>query len=177
MRTLWQHSYRCAFYAYYVAKSFKRSGPKDLLDDVYVGGILHDLGQIVISSLHPELLERITKVCRDKGIPGRMLENFSVGLNHAEVGALIAKKWNFPEQLVTSIRCHHEPGKAPAAAKDIVNCVYLANTICDIERERLGFEQVDKAVLKDFGIETEEQLNKIQEKLAKMFDDQRARFQ
>ena len=115
MRSLWQHSYRCAFYAYYIAKSFKKR--KELLDDVYVGAILHDLGQIVIASLHPDLLERITKVCKDKGIPARMLENFSVGLNHAEVGALIAKKWNFPEQLVYAIRFHHEPTQAPAAAR------------------------------------------------------------
>ena len=175
MRTLWQHSYRCAFYAYYIAKSFKKK--KELLDDVYVGGILHDLGQIVIASLHPELLDRITKVCKEKGIPARMLENFSVGLNHAEVGALIAKKWNFPDQLVTAIRYHHEPMQAPAGARDIVYCVYLANTICDIERERIGFDQVQTQVLKDFGIETEEQLSKIQEKLSKLFDDQRQKFQ
>ena len=175
MRSLWQHSYRCAFYAYYIAKSFKKK--KELLDDVYVGGILHDLGQIVIASLHPDLLDRITKVCKEKGIPSRMLENFSVGLNHAEIGALIAKKWNFPDQLVTAIRFHHEPQQAPVAGRDIVYCVYLANTICDIERERIGFDQVSAQVLKDFGIETEDQLNRIQEKLSKLFDDQRQKFQ
>ena len=175
MRSLWQHSYRCAFYAYYIAKSFKKK--KELLDDVYVGGILHDLGQIVIASLHPDLLERITKVCKDKGIPARMLEDFSVGLNHAEVGALIAKKWNFPEQLISAIRFHHEPTQAPAVARDIVYCVYLANTICDIERERIGFGQVQTAVLKDFGIDTEDQLTRIREKLSKLFDDQRQKFQ
>jgi putative nucleotidyltransferase with HDIG domain len=175
MRTLWQHSYRCAFYAYYVARSFKRR--KELLDDVYVGGILHDLGQIVIASLHPDLLERITKVCREKGIPARMLENFSVGLNHAEVGALIAKKWNFPEQLIIAIRFHHDPTQCPTANRDIVYCVYLANSICDIERERIGFDQISTTVLRDFGIETEDQLNVIQQKLSKLFDDQRSKFQ
>ena len=175
MRSLWQHSYRCAFYAYYIAKSFKKK--KELLDDVYVGGILHDLGQIVIASLHPDLLDRITRVCKEKGIPARMLENFSVGLNHAEVGALIAKKWNFPEQLVTAIRFHHEPLQAPTPSRDIVYCVYLANVICDIEREKTGFDQIHVPVLRDFGIETEDQLNKIQEKLAKLFDDQRQKFQ
>jgi putative nucleotidyltransferase with HDIG domain len=175
MRALWQHSYRVAFYAYYIAKSFKRK--KELLDDVYVGGILHDLGQIVIASLHPDLLDRITKVCKEKGIPSRLLENFSVGLNHAEVGALIAKKWNFPDQLVTAIRYHHEPTQAPQPARDIVYCVYLANAICDIERERIGFDQVQVPVLRDFGIETEAQLLKIQEKLAKLMEDQRAKFQ
>ena len=56
-----------------------------------------------------------------------MLENFSIGLNHAEVGALIAKKWNFPDQLVTAIRYHHEPMLAPPESRDIVFCVYLAN--------------------------------------------------
>ncbi|HEY9593402.1 MAG TPA: HDOD domain-containing protein [Spirochaetia bacterium] len=175
MRGMWQHAYRAAFYAYYIAKSFKKK--KDLLDDVYVGGILHDLGQIVIASLHPELLERITRICREKGIPARLLEDFSIGLNHAEVGALIAKKWNFPEQLVAAIRYHHNPLQAPAATRDIVFCVYLANAICDIERERIGFEQVEPTVLKDFGVETEDQLSMIQTKLAKVFDDQRQKFQ
>jgi putative nucleotidyltransferase with HDIG domain len=175
MRSLWQHSYRCAFYAYFLAKGFKRR--KEILDDVYVGGILHDLGQIVIASLHPDLLERITRVCKDKGIPAGMLENFSVGLNHAEVGALIARKWNFPEQLVNAIRYHHEPSQSPAQGRDIVYSVYLANAICDLEREKMGFDQIQAFVLKDFGIETEDQLNKIQEKLARAFEDQRAKFQ
>ncbi|MGA2974760.1 MAG: HDOD domain-containing protein [Spirochaetia bacterium] len=175
MRSLWQNAYRCAFYAYYIAKSFKKK--KELLDDVYVGGILCDLGQIVIASMHPDLLDRITRVCKDKGIPARMLENFSIGLNHAEVGALIAKKWNFPEQLVTAIRFHQEPLQAPPNARDIVYCVYLANVICDMERERIGFDQVQSQVLRDFNIETEAQLNKIQEKLSKLFDTQRQKFQ
>ena len=55
--------------------------------------------------------------------------------------------------------------------------MYLANAICDIERERIVFDQVQTAVLKDFGIETEEQLMKIEEKLSKLFDDQRQKFQ
>ncbi len=174
MRALWQHSYRCAFYAYMLAKSFKRR--KEILDDVYVGGILHDLGQIVIASLHPDLLERITKVCKEKGIPSKMLENFSVGLNHAEVGALIAKKWNFPEQLISAIRYHHEPSMSTQRDRDIVYSVYLANAICDMERDKIGFDQISTFVLRDFNIETEDQLVKIQERLAKVFDDQRQKF-
>jgi putative nucleotidyltransferase with HDIG domain len=175
MRGLWQHSYKCAFYAYMLAKSFKRK--KEILDDVYVGGILHDLGQIVVASLHPDLLERISKVCKDKGIPGRMLENFSVGLNHAEVGAMIAANWNFPEQLVSAIRYHHEPLLSPPPSRDIVYSVYLANAVCDLEREKIGFDQISSLVLKDFGIETEDQLRKIQERVAKAFEDQKQKFQ
>ncbi len=175
MRSMWTHAYRVAFYAYMLARSFKKK--KELLDDVYVGGILHDLGQIVIASLHPDLLDRITRICKEKGIPAKLLEDFSVGLNHAEVGALIAKKWNFPEQLVSAIRYHHDPTQAPPEHRDIAACVYLANIICNIERERVGFEQIQLPVLKDFGITTEEQLGRIQEKLSGAFEDQRSKFQ
>lgn len=175
MRALWQHSYRTAYYAYMLAKAFKRR--KEILDDVYVGGILHDLGQIVIASLHPDLLERIKKVCHEKAIESRLLENFSVGLNHAEVGALIARKWNFPEPLIDAIRYHHEPAAAAAASRDIVASVYLANSICEMEREKMGYEQIDSSTLREFGIETEAQLGAIQQRLAKGFEEQRARFQ
>ena len=155
MRSLWQHSYRTRLLRLQPRQELQASA-RSILDDVYVGGILHDLGQIVIASLHPDLLERITKFCKEKGIPTKLLENFSMGLNHAEVGALIAKKWNFPEQLVAAIRFHHSPLEAPEDYRDIVFCVYLANCICDLERERIGYDQLDSRVLMDFGIETED---------------------
>lgn len=65
----------------------------------------------------------------------------------------------------------------PAADRDIVFSVYMANTICDMERDRIGFDQIQAPVLKDFGIETEDQLSKIQERLSRAFEDQRAKFQ
>ena len=67
--------------------------------------------------------------------------------------------------------------QAPAGSRDIVNCVYLANAICDVEREKIGWDQLETAVLHDFGIETREQFDTIEGRLAKAFEDQRARFQ
>jgi putative nucleotidyltransferase with HDIG domain len=174
MRTLWQHSYRTAFYAYNLARSFRKR--KDILDDAYVGGILHDLGKIILASLHPDLLERIRKFCAEKEIPPKMLENFAAGLNHAEVGALIAEKWNFPVQLIEAIRFHHAPLECQQETRDVVFSVYLANAVTDIERNLMSFEQVDGYVLHDFGIDTEEQLQRIQVRLERAFQDQKARF-
>jgi putative nucleotidyltransferase with HDIG domain len=174
MRTLWQHSYRAAFYAYNLAKSFRKR--KDILDDVYVGGILHDLGKIILASLHPELVERVRKFCRDKQIPSRMLENFAAGMNHAEVGALIASKWNFPVQLVEAIRHHHSPLDCKEDYRDVVFSVYLANAITDLERDLINFDQVDAWVLNDFGITSQDQLGRIQKRLEQAFQQQRARF-
>ena len=127
MKTLWDHSYRTAFYSFLLARSFK---PKaDILDDVYVAGILHDLGQIIVTYLHPKAMEQMARFCKDKDIPLRILERFSFGLNHADIGALIARKWNFPEQLVQGIRHHHEPLVTPLQYKDVVYCVYLGQRV------------------------------------------------
>jgi putative nucleotidyltransferase with HDIG domain len=174
MRSMWQHAYRTAFYAYNLAKSFRRRN--DILDDVYVGGILHDLGQIIIASLRPDLLESIKKFCKEKEIPSKLLESISMGLNHAEVGALIAKKWNFPEQLVAAIRFHHSPMECPEEHRDVVFSVYLANCIADLERERIVHDQIDSRVLLDFGITDDAQLVRIQSRLAAVFEQQTSHF-
>jgi putative nucleotidyltransferase with HDIG domain len=174
MKTLWDHSHRVAYYAFLLARSFK---PKaDILDDVYVAGILHDLGQIIVSYLHPEVMEQMARFCKEKDIPLRILERFSFGLNHADIGALIAKKWNFPEQLVQGIKHHHDPLVAPLQYKDIVQCVYLANGFCDLERGLITFEQLEKPVLSEFGIKGEEQCTRIMERLQKSFERRVATF-
>jgi len=174
MQTLWDHCYRCAMYSYQLARNFKKR--KDLLDDAYVGGILHDLGTIVVSALHPELLDKIRRFCKEKDIGAGLIEDISVGLNHAEVGALIATKWNFPKELVQAIRFHHRPLECDSQYQEVVFCVYLANAICDLQRDRLTYEQMDEAVLQDFGITSEERLTSIGDKLDKFFTSQRSSF-
>jgi HD-like signal output (HDOD) protein len=99
-----------------------------------------------------------------------------MGLNHAEVGALVAKKWNFPEQLVAAIRFHHSPLEAPEDYRDVVFSVYLANCIADLERERIVHDQLDSRVLMDFGINEDSQLDRIQGRLAAAFEQQISRF-
>lgn len=172
MRALWDHSYRTAFYAFMLARSFKPGA--DILDDVYVAGILHDLGQIIVAYLHPQAMERVALFCKEKDIPMRILERFSFGLNHADVGALMARKWNFPEQLVHGIRHHHEPLMTPLQYKDVVFCVYLANAFSDLERGYVTYEQIETPVLRDFGIQTEEQGLGIHERMRISFDKRAA---
>ncbi len=171
-KNLWDHCYRVAFYSYNLAKNIKRK--KDLLDDVYVGGILHDMGKIIFSSVHPQLLDKIRNFCIEKGLPAKLFEDLSAGLNHAELGAKIALKWNFPEPLVEAIRYHHEPTLCKHEYAEIVSSVYLANQLCEMETHGATFEQFEKAILDEFGITTEQQLKTIQERLSKAFEQERA---
>ena len=170
LKSHWDHANRTAFYAYNLAKSYLTK--KDILDDVYVGGILHDIGKILFFNAHPTLLDKISTLCREREMGRDLFEDLSAGLNHAEIGALIAEKWNFPEQLVEAIKYHHEPELASPAVRETVEAIYLANVIANIETDEIIFEQISKEILLKFNIRTEEQFNIIRDRLAEAFEKQ-----
>jgi putative nucleotidyltransferase with HDIG domain len=155
-KALWAHSHKTAFYAYNLVKNFRNN--QNMLDEVYVGGILHDMGKIVFSNVHPELLGKIKSFCTEKSLPCSTFEDLSAGLNHAEIGALIAEKWNFPDSLVNAIRFHHDPLSAPVKSKEMVETVYLANMFCEYENAAVIYDQFEPAVLEHFGITSQEQI-------------------
>ncbi|MCL2212141.1 MAG: HDOD domain-containing protein [Treponema sp.] len=166
-KKLWAHSYRTAFYAYNLVKNFKNDS--NLLDDVYVGGILHDMGKIIFSSVHPDLLNNIKGFCTEKNLPASTFENLSAGMNHAELGALIAEKWNFPDRLVAAIRFHHDPETAPEEFKDLIDTVYLANMLCEYENGNITFEQLEPGPLANFKLRSKKQVDALIERLAAGF--------
>ena len=97
------------------------------------------------------------RFCAEKNIPSWVFEKFSFGMKHADIGALIAQKWNFPDQLVEGIRYHHDPLLASGRRRSIVFSVYLATSICDLEEGLITYQQLDQSVLGDFGIQTQAQ--------------------
>jgi putative nucleotidyltransferase with HDIG domain len=165
-KKLWEHAYRTAFYAYNLVQNFRKD--QEILDDVYVASILHDMGKIVFSQVHPELSNKLKAFCEEKDVPQMLFENIAGGMNHAEIGALIAEKWNFPESLVMAIRYHHTPSDAPAA-RNLVDAVYLANLFVHIETGDATFEQIDSAILNNYGLMNKKQVQNLIEKFSAGF--------
>jgi putative nucleotidyltransferase with HDIG domain len=156
-KALWEHSYKTAFYAFNLVRNFHKDPA--ILDDVYVGGILHDMGKIIFANVHPDLMDRIRGFCTEKALPSSTFEDLAAGMNHADIGALIAKKWNFPEPLIATIRYHHNPLAAPAKYRTLVETVYLANMLCEYENGNITFDQLEPTVLESFGIDTKNQID------------------
>jgi len=172
-KILWMHCYKAAFFAFNLVKNFRKN--RNPMNDAYVGAILHDMGKIIFSSVHPDLLDKINNFCSKKGLPASIFENISAGMNHAQIGALIAEKWNFPENLVNAIRYHHNPGSAPEEYRDLVYTVYLANMLCELEIESINFDQLDSAVLKYFGIASRKQIDVLLNKFSDDFLEERSK--
>jgi len=56
-------------------------------------------------------------------------ENKIMGYNHAEIGKLLAEKWNLPAKLVQIIAHHHQPKDAGSFAMEAA-IVHLADIFC-----------------------------------------------
>jgi HD-like signal output (HDOD) protein len=127
------------------------------------------MGKIVFSNAHPDFLNKIKRFLSERKMPASTLEDLAAGMNHAEIGARIAEKWNFPEDLVAAIRFHHDPASAPPESKDLVSAVYLANMFCELETGGVNFDQLDPAVLANFGINSKKQIDVLLEKFSSGF--------
>ncbi len=158
-RRIWNHCYKTAFYAQYRAKNFPKM--RSIMDDAYVCGLLHDMGKIIFSSLYPELEEHIASFSAARKIPKELFERLSAGINHAEIGALIAEKWNFPDILIQAIRFHHNPENAPDESRDLVSLIYLANMMTYYQEQLIEYYQFDQGILEKLHITSEEELQKL----------------
>ncbi|MFW5800580.1 MAG: HDOD domain-containing protein, partial [Spirochaeta sp.] len=127
IQELWAHSHRVAYYSYQLARETDK---KELLDDVFVAGILHDIGKILFATSHEDLMQKISAFCDARKIPVSLLEELAAGFNHAELGAMIAEKWNFPQHLIEAIRHQQTPESAPPRYYETAAAIYLANSAC-----------------------------------------------
>ena len=95
--------------------------------DCYVAGLLHDFGKVVFAQYMAEEFVAALKMTAETGTPLCVAEAEVIGADHAYVGALLAKKWQFSEALVDCIRDHHAADAAPSAMLD---CLRMADAIC-----------------------------------------------
>ena len=92
----------------------------------FTAGLLHDVGKVVLDQhFHAEFRDCLELTNR-RGLPLFEAETKLLGLDHAEVGAVLAAKWELPDSLRAAIRNHHcFDTKDPHAL--LVACVRLAN--------------------------------------------------
>lgn len=163
-----QHSYEVAFYAIELGKYFKI---KNAQEDLYIAGILHDLGKIMIYAIKPNMAEKIKAICQEKGVSSTLLENLTNGYNHAVIGFKLAEKWNFPEKLVEVLRFHHTPQQASQNHFDLVVLIYLADVCYYYTRGEFLFSEISPDVLKYFKINHQKDLEKIFKNLVHKFEN------
>jgi len=101
---LWQHSVAVGLVAKGICGLI---GQSQLQESAYLAGLLHDIGKIALDQCFSDDYGPVVDAVAG-GAAWLEAERAVLGLTHAEVGAMVAVQWNFPEPLVQAIRGHHD---------------------------------------------------------------------
>ena len=94
-------------------------------DLAFTAALLHDVGQLVLASSFAEPYAQVLKYRKKHDCTPVVAERDILGIDHAEVGAILAETWRFPEGLHQAIAWHHSP--AGQLADSLANLVHIAD--------------------------------------------------
>lgn len=146
LETLWEDSNRVSYFARRLAKH-----NATVAEQAALAGLLYNLGRIVLTSLSFDLVDRLQKII-GRGRKSTVIEEIGLGISHAEIGALLAKKWKFPDALITAIRYQQRPLQAPAEYRDLVRAVYLAIRLKEASQSVDDYFIIESEILNEFDI-------------------------
>jgi putative nucleotidyltransferase with HDIG domain len=106
----WDHSLGCAVGAKVIGSHLRH----DKIEELFVAGLLHDIGKIVEMMFFPDEFNRVTRLIREKSTLITRAEIDVFGFTHSEMGKLLAERWNLPTKLTHVIAHHHQPSQAGA---------------------------------------------------------------
>lgn len=123
----WKHSVVCAMSARAIVRYFMNIRMMDP-ESAFCAGILHDIGKLIFNEcINSDYIE-VCEYARANSIPLIEAETRVLGINHAQIGKILADKWALPLDLEYSLVYHHEPGAADNIV-DLVSTVHLADVI------------------------------------------------
>ena len=162
-RRYWGHSVCCSL----AADKIYKSGIADFGDlsfhEYWLGGLLHDVGKLVLGVFFWEHFSRILGETVLKGVPFHEAEKqLAPGVNHEDIGRLVALKADLGPEVTDWIAKHDTPRRN---ARPLYCLLHLANNLCkdlglSYPQEkgadyspgvlrRLGLEEIDMHKLRD----------------------------
>lgn len=125
----WQHSVAVGVCAQELAR-YTAGHSQVQLDYAWVAGLLHDIGHLWLSRFYP-LQFQIALQTADAGLmPLIEAEQFHFGLDHTQIGRVVAEHWKLPGSLVAAIAQHHVPDKG--LTDKLVAVTHVAEVLANV---------------------------------------------
>lgn len=129
--TFWRHGLYTGLIARSLAKHCRVLHPERL----FVAGLMHDIGSLVLYSKMPDTCADLLMVCDgDEGIL-HQAELAELGFTHADLGGALLGTWMLPESLQEAVGYHHMPSYASESELE-ASIVHLADNLAN--RSQLG---------------------------------------
>lgn len=138
-KTFWKDNFTVAAIAKWLASYCKVNG-----ETAFTCGMLHGIGELMIRLFMPNEAQKI-QAAVDAGGKLYDIEMSMLGYSYAEVGAELAKRWKFPDDIFEGIKHHANPDAADDDNK-LAGLIYLAVYVNDANAQGLS----DSEVLENF---------------------------
>ncbi len=135
-KALWRHSVTTSFLTKMLARE---AFLVDQEGAIMVGGLLHDVGKIVIDQYFTEEFTQVLRIVDNDGLTFSQAEKQILGYTHYQIGATLLKRWNFPPELSFPVFYHHAPW-LDARFTAYSATVYMANVMA----KELGYAAYDR---------------------------------
>ncbi|HJW24250.1 MAG TPA: HDOD domain-containing protein [Rhodocyclaceae bacterium] len=98
-------------------------------DHALVAGLLHDIGQLWMAKFYPLEVQQVRMAVSAGTVPIREAEKQYFGLDHCEIGYILADHWNLPESVAVAIYHHHGP--APGLGQPLADVTHVAEVLAN----------------------------------------------
>jgi putative nucleotidyltransferase with HDIG domain len=120
----WRHAIGVAI----AARALARQTQQDE-DVAFTAGLLHDIGRLALATCFPHELAQALSYVAEADISFNEAEHERLGVDHADLGAMIATHWRLPDVVAQTIYSHHRPTAAADGGFALAHIVHLADAI------------------------------------------------
>ena len=122
---LWEHSFACAG----IAREIMLLAGQGIrqAENAFMAGLLHDIGVLFLYTRFPREYQKVLRNAASHKARHEV-EGEILGMDHAEVGALITDSWGLPPMLVRLIGTHHAPYLPENELRFPTACLMLADS-------------------------------------------------
>jgi HD-like signal output (HDOD) protein len=148
---LWNHSMLTGIFSKTIMQ--RENQTRDVIDDAYMAGLLHDLGKLVlIQNLCDGYRQALTEARQSDRCLWE-IENELFGTTHAQIAAYLMGLWGLKYPVVNAIALHHNPRKCLQHMGSLV-AVHIADAMAhDLEAvETNGMSSLDTTYLSDLNV-------------------------
>ena len=133
MDSFWRHSVFSGLVSKHIAQQARALHPERL----FVAGLMHDIGSLIIFNQLPELAESLPESSDGDENLLYEYERDALGYSHADVGSLLLTLWGLPPTLHGAVRGHHDP-QATTVGKQEACIVLIANKLADQHQQGMS---------------------------------------
>lgn len=129
MGMFWRHSLACGVIARALGKALRLQNEERL----FVTGLLHDVGRLVMFAKMPDLMGRAVAEAETERLPLTDAEHAMFEYSHMGVGRALLAEWKLPESHSEPVGCHHRSGAAKRFAVEAA-IVHVADVFTHVLR-------------------------------------------